>query len=194
MLKELKPAILVFLVLTVITGIVYPGVVTGLGQLLFSAEANGSLIERDGKAVGSELLGQSFSSPGYFWSRPSATGPMADNGAVSSGSNQGASNPNLESAVRERIATLRAVDPGNSRPVPIDLVTASGSGLDPHISPAAADYQLARVARARGLDEARVRGLVAAATEGRTFGLLGEPRVNVLQLNLALDAQGHEVK
>ena len=189
MLKELKPAILVFLSLTVITGLLYPGVVTGISQLLFHGAANGSLVERDGKAVGSVLLGQSFSSPKYFWGRPSATGPMPDNGAVSSGSNQGATNPALESAVRDRIGALRAADPGNLKPVPVDLVTASGSGLDPQISPAAAEYQVERVARARGLDPAQVRVLVSAATEGRTFGLLGEPRVNVLQLNLALDAQ-----
>jgi potassium-transporting ATPase KdpC subunit len=194
MLKEFKPALLIFAVLTVITGVVYPGVVTGLGQLLFSGAVNGSIIERNGKAVGSELLGQSFSSPGYFWGRPSATGPMPNNGAVSSGSNQGATNPSLEAAVRDRIAALRAVDPGNERRVPIDLVTASGSGLDPHISPAGAEYQVERVARARGLDVAQVRALVTANTQGRTFGLLGEPRVNVLQLNLALDAQGPKAK
>jgi len=189
MLKELKPAFLVFLALTVITGVLYPGVVTGIGQLLFKSQANGSIVERDGKAVGSELLGQAFSSPKYFWARPSATGPMPNNGAVSSGSNQGATNPALESAVRARIAALRAADPGNEKPVPIDLVTASGSGLDPEISPAAAEFQVARVARERGLDVARVRKLIAEATRGRTFGVLGEPRVNVLQLNLALDVQ-----
>jgi len=190
MLKELKPALLLFLALTVLTGVIYPGVVTGLGQLLFNRQANGSLIERDGKTVGSGLLGQAFSSPRYFWGRPSATGPMPDNGAVSSGSNQGAINPVLEAAVRDRIAALRAADPDNHRKVPVDLVTASASGLDPQISPAAAEYQVERVARARGMQPAQVRALVAAATEGRTFGVLGEPRVNVLQLNLALDAQG----
>jgi potassium-transporting ATPase KdpC subunit len=190
MLKEIKPAILVFLALTVVTGLIYPGIVTGIAQLVFRSEAQGSIVMRDGQAVGSALLGQSFSAPGYFWSRPSATGPFANNGAVSSGSNQGAINPALESAVRDRIAALRAADPGNTRPVPVDLVTASGSGLDPQISPAAAEYQVSRVARARSLDEASVRALVADATEGRTFGFLGEPRVNVLQLNLALDAQG----
>lgn len=193
MIKELKPALLVFVALTVITGILYPALITAVGQLAFGRQANGSLVERGGKAVGSALLGQSFSSPGYFWGRPSATGPVANNGAVSSGSNQAATNPNLESAVRERIAALRAADPGNTRPVPVDLVTASGSGLDPHISPAAAEFQVGRIARARGLDESRIRALVANATEGRTFGLLGEPRVNVLQLNLALDAQGSTV-
>jgi K+-transporting ATPase ATPase C chain len=187
MLKEFKPALLIFLALTVITGVIYPGVVTGLAQLAFNSQANGSLVERGGKAVGSDLLGQSFSSPQYFWSRPSATGSMPNNGAVSSGSNQGPINPALEAAVKERIAALRSADPGNQKPVPIDLVTASGSGLDPHISPAAAEFQVERVARARGMEASQVRALVAAATEGRTFGMLGEPRVNVLQLNLALD-------
>jgi len=168
--------------------------VTGIGSLLFGHQVQGSLVERDGKIVGSELLGQSFSSPKYFWGRPSATGPMPNNGAVSSGSNLGTTNPTLESAVRDRIAALRAADPGDGRPVPVDLVTASASGLDPQISPAAAEYQLARVARARDMDPARVRALVAGATDGRTFGVLGEPRVNVLQLNLALDAQETKVK
>jgi K+-transporting ATPase ATPase C chain len=188
MLRELRPALVVFLLLTIVTGLVYPGVITLVARVFFAEEASGSVIERDGRAVASRLLGQPFSSPGYFWSRPSATGPQPYNGAVSTGSNQGPINPNLESAVRDRIAALRAADPGNTRPVPVDLVTASGSGLDPHISPAAADYQLGRVARARGLDEAQVRTLVQNATEGRTFGVLGEPRVNVVQLNLALDA------
>ena len=143
---------------------------------------------RDGKAIGSSLIGQPFSDPKYFWSRPSATGPQPYNGLASSGSNQGTTNPALTDAVKERIAALRAVDPGNNAPVPVDLVTASGSGLDPHISPAAADYQVARVARVRGIDAAKVRALVAQNTEGRDLGVLGEPRVNVLQLNLALDA------
>ena len=188
MARELRPALMVFLVLTVITGAIYPGVVTLIGRMFFTAAASGSLIQRDGKAVGSSLLGQPFSSPKYFWSRPSATSPYPYNGAASTGSNQGPTNPALESAVRDRIAALRAADPGNTRPVPADLVTASASGLDPHLSPAAAEYQLVRVARARGIDESQVRRLVAEATEGRTFGVLGEPRVNVLQLNLALDA------
>jgi K+-transporting ATPase ATPase C chain len=188
MLKELKPALLIFLALTVLTGVIYPGVVTGIGQLVFSHQVNGSIIEVSGKAVGSELLGQAFDSPEYFWGRPSATGPMPNNGAVSSGSNLGATNPSLLAAVEGRIAALRAADPGNDAPVPVDLVTASGSGLDPHISPAAAEFQVPRVARARDLEVGRVRSLVAQATEGRTLGLLGEPRVNVLQLNLALDA------
>jgi K+-transporting ATPase ATPase C chain len=187
MIRELRPALMVFLVLTVITGVLYPGVVTVVAQVFFRQEASGSVIERAGKAMGSSLLGQPFTSPKYFWSRPSATAPQPYNGAASSGSNQGPTNPALESAVRERIAALRAADPDNTQPVPADLVTASGSGLDPHISPAAAEYQLARVARARGLEEAQVRKLVQGATEGRTFGVLGEPRVNVLKLNLGLD-------
>jgi len=188
MIRELRPTLVIFLLLTVITGVLYPGAVTLIGQLLFSAEANGSVIERDGHAVGSRLLGQPFTSPKYFWSRPSATSPHPYNGAASSGSNQGPTNPALENAVRERIAALRAADPKNTQPVPIDLVTASGSGLDPHISLAAALYQVGRVARARGLEEAQIRTLVGQAAEGRTFGVLGEPRVNVLTLNLALDA------
>jgi K+-transporting ATPase ATPase C chain len=191
MLRELRPALMVFLLLTVLTGVIYPGVITLVASAFFPDQATGSVIERDGKAVGSKLLGQAFTGPGYFWSRPSATGPQPYNAALSSGSNQGPTNPALESAVRDRIAALRAADPGNTRPVPADLVTASGSGLDPHISPAAAEYQVARVARARGLDEGRVRQLVREATQGRTLGLLGEPRVNVLELNLALDALKH---
>jgi potassium-transporting ATPase KdpC subunit len=188
MTRELRPALVIFLLLTVITGLIYPGIVTLLGRAFFANEASGSIVESDGKSVGSRLIGQPFSSAKYFWGRPSATGPQPYNGAVSSGSNQGPINPNLEAAVRDRVAALRAADPGNDRPVPVDLVTASGSGLDPHISPAAAEYQVTRVARVRGLDEAKVRELVQDATEGRTFGLLGEPRVNVLELNLALDA------
>ena len=188
MMRELRPALMIFVVLTVITGVVYPAFVTGVGAVIFSRQATGSLVERDGRAVGSALLGQTFTSPKYFWSRPSATAPQPYNGASSSGSNQGPTNPAFESAVKDRVGALRAADPGNSKAVPADLVTASGSGLDPHISPAAAEYQVARVARARGLSEAQVRELVSQATQGRTFGVLGEPRVNVLQLNLALDA------
>ena len=187
MIRELRPALVVFGLLTVVTGLLYPGLVTVVGRVFFPDEAAGSVVLRDSRAVGSELLGQSFSDPKYFWSRPSATGPQSYNGAVSSGSNLAATNPDLEKAVGERVAALRAVDPGNSQPVPIDLVTASGSGLDPHISPAAARYQAARVARVRGLKEADVNALVEKSTQGRTFGVLGEPRVNVLQLNLALD-------
>jgi K+-transporting ATPase ATPase C chain len=186
-MRELRQALVVFGLLTVLTGVAYPLIVTGVGQALFANKANGSLIESGQRRVGSSLLGQPFSSPKYFWSRPSATGPHAYNGAASSGSNQGPINPALEEAVRERVAALRAADPANTAPVPIDLVTASGSGLDPHISPAAAAYQVSRVARARGIGEDAVRKLVDEATEGRTFGVLGEARVNVLELNLALD-------
>jgi K+-transporting ATPase ATPase C chain len=187
MINELRPALVIFGLLTVLTGLLYPGFVAVIGQTFFPDQATGSIVLRDGNAVGSRLLGQSFSDPAYFWSRPSATGPQSHNGAVSSGSNLAATNPALAQAVSDRIAALRAADPGDNRPVPIDLVTASGSGLDPHISPAAAHYQAARVARVRGLNEADVRALVEAVTEGRTLGVLGEPRVNVLQLNLALD-------
>jgi K+-transporting ATPase ATPase C chain len=176
------------IVLTVITGVAYPLLVTALAQLAFPAQANGSRIERDGKLLGSRLVGQPFSDPKYFWGRPSATAPMPYNGAASSGSNQGPTNPALKEAVEGRVKALREAGGDPQKPVPVDLVTASGSGLDPHISPAAADYQLARVARARNLPEARVRELVAQHTEDRQFGFLGEPRVNVLALNLALDA------
>lgn len=188
-MSELRPALVIFALLTLLTGILYPLIVTGIAQAAFADEANGSKIVEGDRTVGSRLLGQPFSSPKYFWSRPSATGPHPYNGAVSSGSNQGPINPALESAVKERIAALRAADPGNDAPIPVDLVTASSSGLDPHISPAAAEYQLARVARARGLPEQKVRELVQQATLGRTFGILGEPRVNVLELNLSLHAQ-----
>jgi K+-transporting ATPase ATPase C chain len=189
MIRELKQSLIVFALLTLITGVAYPGLVWIFAQLAVPSQATGSILERDGKAVGSRLLGQAFSSPRYFWGRPSATGPFPDNGAVSSGSNQAATNPALHAAVRDRIAALRAADPGNTSAVPVDLVTASGSGLDPEISPAAAEFQVNRVARERGVPTAKVRELAAAATRGRTFGLLGEPRVNVLELNLALDAQ-----
>jgi K+-transporting ATPase ATPase C chain len=188
MLRELRPTLIIFLLLTVITGLVYPGVVTVIAKLAFPDQASGSLIERDGHAVGSRLLGQTFTSPGYFWSRPSATAPQAYNGAVSSGSNQGPTNPAFTSAVKDRVSALRDADPGNRLPVPVDLVTASGSGLDPEESVAAAEYQVGRVASARGIGEEQVRALLRAATQGRTFGVLGEPRVNVLELNLALDA------
>jgi len=187
-MNELRPALVVFGLLTVLTGIAYPLVVTGIGQAAFHDQVNGSIVQSGDRAVGSRLLGQPFSDPKYFWSRPSATGPQPYNGAVSSGSNQGPINPALEAAVRDRIAALHAADPGNTAPVPVDLVTASGSGLDPHISPAAAEYQVARVARTRKMTEADVREAAAAATDDRTFGVLGEPRVNVLELNLALDA------
>ena len=188
MTRELRIAIVMFLILTVVTGIVYPGLVTLVAAVAFPQQASGSLVRVDGTLVGSRLIGQAFTSPRYFWGRPSATGPMPNNGAVSSGSNQGPLNPTLLAAVQNRVAALRAADRGNTRPVPVDLVTASGSGLDPHISIAGAEFQVTRVARERGLPEERVRHLVRDATEGRTFGVLGEPRVNVLELNLALDA------
>lgn len=188
MLKEIRPAVVSFLLLTLLTGIAYPLVVTGIAQGLMPNQANGSLIIKDGKPVGSSLIGQSFSDPKYFWSRPSATSPMPNNASSSGGSNQGPTNPALADAVKGRVQALRDADPGNQQPVPVALVTASGSGLDPHISPAAAEYQLARVARVRNLTPEAVHKLVADHTEGRQFGILGEPRVNVLELNLALDA------
>ena len=184
----LRPALVLFVLLTLLTGVAYPLVVTGAAQALFPAQAAGSLIVRDGKPVGSELIGQNFADPGHFWGRPSATGPMPYNAAASSGANQGPLNPALLDAVKGRIAALRAADPGNTSPVPVDLVTASSSGLDPHISPAAARYQVARVASARGLALASVQSLVDQQTEKPLMGFLGEPRVHVLRLNLALDA------
>jgi potassium-transporting ATPase KdpC subunit len=189
MTRILRQSIVMLALLTAATGIVYPLVVTGIAQLVFPRAANGSLIERDGKPVGSTLIGQPFSDPRYFWSRPSATSPFADNSASSSGSNLGPTNPALTAAVKQRIDALHAADPGNAAPVPVDLVTASGSGLDPHISPAAAEYQVARIARVRAMPVDAVRKLVAGATEGRALGVLGEPRVNVLALNLALDGK-----
>ena len=188
LLASLRPAVVLFLLLTALTGFIYPLVVTGLAQLFFPQQAAGSLVMRNGHAVGSRLIGQSFSDPRNFWGRPSATTPQPYNGTASSGSNLGPLNPALLDAVKPRIAALRAADPGNDAPVPVDLVTASGSGLDPEISVAAADYQAARIARARGLAPERVRALIAQHTEGRLLGVLGEPRVNVLELNLALDA------
>jgi K+-transporting ATPase ATPase C chain len=189
MSKILRQSIVMLALLTALTGVAYPLVVTGLAQLLFPHAANGSLIERDGKPLGSALIGQPFSDPKYFWSRPSATSPFPDNSAASTGSNLGPTNSALTDAVKQRIDALRAADPGNTASVPVDLVTASASGLDPHISPAAARYQVARVARVRNMPVDAIEKLVASATEGRTFGLLGEPRVNVLKLNLALDAR-----
>jgi K+-transporting ATPase ATPase C chain len=180
-------ALRALLVLTLVTGVAYPLIVTGIAQLVFPHQANGSLIRAGDKVVGSELVGQPFTDPRYFWGRPSATSPMPYNGGASSGSNQGPLNPAHKDAVEERIKALRDAGADPAKPVPIDLVTASGSGLDPHISPAAAEYQAARVAKARGLPEPRVRELIAQHTEGRQLGMLGEPRVNVLMLNLALD-------
>src|ERR1700736_4774082 len=184
----LRPAIVLFLIMTVITGVVYPLVVTGIAQVAFPKQAVGSLIVKDGKTVGSRLIGQSFSDPKYFWSRPSATSPQPYNAIASSGSNLGPLNPALTDAIKTRIEALKAADPTNTLPVPVDLVTASGSGLDPEISIAAAQYQAARVARIRGLAPAEVQSLIAAHSRGMLFGLVGEPRVNVLELNLALDA------
>lgn len=184
----LRPALTLFVGLSLATGLAYPLAVTALAQLAFPAAANGSLVLRNGQVVGSSLIGQSFTAPKYFWGRPSATSPMAYNAANSSGSNLGPTNPALSDAVRERIAALRAADPGNTAPVPVDLVTASASGLDPHISRAAADFQLARVARARGLPETQLRTLLDAHTQEAWLGFVGEARVNVLMLNLALDA------
>jgi K+-transporting ATPase ATPase C chain len=184
----LRPAGVLLTALTVLTGGLYPLIVTGIARALFPAAAAGSILERDGHAVGSSLIGQSFTDPGHFWSRPSATTPQPYNGSASTGSNLGPLNPALLDAVKVRLAALRAADPGNAAPIPADLVTASASGLDPHISLAAAYYQAARVARARGLDVGRVRALIAAHGEGRLLGFLGEPRINVLELNLAVDA------
>jgi K+-transporting ATPase ATPase C chain len=199
--SQLRPALLSLLFFTVLTGLLYPAVVTGLAQVLFPAQANGSLILREGKPVGSELIGQPFHDPRHFWGRPSATSPQPYNAAASSGSNQGPTNPDLEKAVAERIRALGKMGTATtsdgrsgscphfpSAPVPVDLVTASGSGLDPHISPAAASYQVPRVARLRGLKEEDLRKLVAEYTEDRQLGVLGEARVNVLRLNLALDS------
>jgi K+-transporting ATPase ATPase C chain len=188
MLKELKPALVMLLALTALTGVVYPLLVSGIAQALFSDAANGSLIERDGKMVGSALIGQPFSDPKYFWGRPSATGPVPYNASASSGSNQGPLNPALEEAVKGRIAALKDADPSQTAPIPVDLVTASASGLDPHISPAAAAWQAPRIARLRGLPPDTLDDLVEQYTQGRQFGVLGEARVKVLQLNLALDS------
>ncbi len=188
MIKEIRTALFLFLLLSVTTGVAYPLLVTGIAQLAFPSQAHGSLLQTPAGAVGSELVGQPFTAARYFWGRPSATAPQPYNGAASSGSNQAATNPALREAVAARVASLRAADPGSLQAVPVDLVTASGSGLDPHISVAAARYQLPRVARARGLREDRLRELLDEHIEGRTLGVLGEPRVNVLKLNLALDA------
>lgn len=192
MRSQLRPAIVSLALLILVTGVAYPIVVTGVAQVVFPGQANGSLIEQDGQVIGSELIGQAFDDPGYFWGRPSATGPFPYNAAASSGSNLGPSNDALTDAVQARIDALAAADQSlgidNTTAIPVDLVTASGSGLDPHISLAAAEYQTPRVARARGLEMEQVRSLVSEHTEGRQLGFLGEPRVNVLKLNLALDA------
>jgi len=184
----IRPALVSFAVLSALTGIVYPLAVTGIAQLAFPDQAAGSLLQRDGKPVGSSLIGQNFQDPKYIWGRPSATGPQPYNASNSGGSNQGPLNPALTDAVKGRIEALRAADQGNNAPVPVDLVTASGSGLDPHISVAGALFQAARVAKARNLPLLQVQQLIEKHSEGRLFGFLGEPRVNVLQLNLALDA------
>ena len=189
MRTALRPALVLFTVLSALTGLLYPLAVTGLSQAVFPAEAHGSLVRVDGAVVGSRLIGQSFTHPRHFWGRPSATAPAPYHAEASGGANLGPLNPALAEAVAARIAALRAADPGQTGPVPVDLVTTSASGLDPHISVAAAAYQVGRVARARGLDEAAVRALVAQHTEGRRWGFLGEPRVHVLALNQALDAR-----
>jgi len=186
-MKVIRPALVSLIVLTILTGMIYPLAVTGLAQLIFPEEANGSIIVKNGKPAGSALIGQPFDDPKYFWGRLSATAPFPYNSAASSGSNLAQSNPVLLDNAKVRIAALKAADPQSPTSVPADLVTASGSGLDPHISPAAAAYQIRRVARDRGTDEAKLRALIAAYTEPRQFGILGEPRVNVLKLNLALD-------
>jgi K+-transporting ATPase KdpC subunit len=186
--SQLRPAILILILFTLITGFLYPLSVTGIAQLVFPHQANGSLIVRNGKVTGSSLIGQSFDDPKYFWGRLSATSGFPYNAAASSGSNLGPLNPALIAAVQARITALHAADPGNAQPIPVDLVTASGSGLDPDISIAAVLYQVPRVAQARGMTESAVIALVNENTEGRQLGFLGEPRVNVLQLNLALDA------
>lgn len=188
MLKQLKIAAILFGLLAILTGLIYPAIITEIAQLIFSNQANGSLIVQSGQVFGSELIGQQFDDPKYFWGRLSATGGQPYNAAASSGSNLGPTNPALEEAVSARIAALQAADSGNTQPVPVDLVTASGSGLDPDISIAAAQYQAARVARVRGLPLEQINALIEQHTTGRTLGILGEPRVNVLKLNLALDA------
>lgn len=189
-MSQLRPALVCIAALTIITGLVYPLAITGAGSVLFPRQAHGSLIVRHGKVVGSELIGQHTEDPGLFWGRLSATGDYPTNAGNSGGSNLAPSNPDLRKAAEARIKALQALDPGNQAPVPADLVTASGSGLDPHITPAAADYQVPRVAKARGLSQNRVRELVRLASHGRTLGLFGEPRVNVLDLNLSLREAG----
>lgn len=188
MRQIVRPALSLFIALSVLTGLIYPLLMTGIAQAVFPQQAGGSLVERDGKPVGSRLIGQNFSDPKYFWGRLSATSPMPNNGAGSGGSNLAATNPALVDQAKGRIDALRAADPASTAAIPADLATASGSGLDPDIRPASALMQAGRVARARGLDEARVRGLIASHTQGPLLGLIGQPRINVLELNLALDA------
>jgi potassium-transporting ATPase KdpC subunit len=188
MWRLIRSAVLLLTVMTCLTGLLYPLAVTGLAQICFPHQANGSLIKIGGEKTASELIGQPFSDSKYFWSRPSATSPVAYNGASSTGSNLGPTNPALKEVIRNRIAALRKADPENRLPIPVDLVTASGSGLDPHISLSAAMYQVARVAKARGLDEMKIAGIVRTTMCGRQFGLLGEPTIHVLRLNMALDA------
>lgn len=191
MKEQIRPTLVLLGAFTLLTGLVYPLLVTALAQVAFPQQANGSLITRDGHVVGSRLIGQEFTDPRYFWSRPSATAPAPYNATAGAGSNYGPLNPKLKAAVEQRVADLRGADPTNAKPVPVDLVTASGSGLDPHISPAAAEYQVSRVARLRGMDEVRVRQLVQQHTQRPQLGFLGESRVDVLGLNLALDAAHH---
>ena len=189
MIRSFRPAIVIFALLSALTGIIYPLVVTGIAQVAFPSKANGSIVYKDGKAVGSELIGQAFTDPKYFWGRPSATSGFPDNAMESGGSNLGPTNPALADEVKIRAKALLAADPGDALPIPVDLLTASASGLDPDISPAAAMYQAARVARARGMSEDKVKELIARNTEGRWLGLLGEERVNLLKLNLDLDSR-----
>lgn len=189
MLSAIRPALVIFGALSLLCGVLYPAAVTGIGRVAFAHQADGSLLEAGGRTVGSSLIGQPFAAPGYFWGRPSATAPMPANAAGSGGSNLGPTNPALLDAVRQRVAALHQADPDNRAPVPVDLVTASASGLDPEISIAAADYQAARVARARGLPLQRVRALIAAQRQAPLLGFLGEARINVLALNLTLDGK-----
>ena len=189
MFTKIRNSFMSLLLFTVITGLIYPLAVTGLAQAIFPSQANGSVITKNGKAIGSKLIGQQFEDPKYFWGRLSATGPYPYNGGSSSGSNLGQNNPALMTAVQARIDALRAADPGNDAKIPVDLVTASGSGLDPHMSQAAAEYQINRVAKTRGLDQTSIHTLIAKHTQGRWLGLIGEPVVNVLELNMALDGQ-----
>jgi len=189
MIKLIKPAVMMLLIWTLLTGVMYPALVTGLAHVLFPNQANGSILrDKQDKAVGSALIGQPFSGNSYFWGRPSATSPYPYNAGASSGSNLGPTNPALADAVKHRIEALQAADPENKAPVPVDLVTASGSGLDPHISPAAAEFQIKRIANARHIDPKKLQEMVRMHTEGRQWGFLGEPRINVLTLNLALNA------